>query len=287
MNKHPVSAFSLILLVVLISGCASTATALPPTNPPPTSIPSTIPPTAVGGITQVAVDIHQEGGPGAACTDGASYAVRLDMTSNGSTTAKYEVSATTASGQAPNGFFENFASPFVSDGLTFDSVQTQSVSLKLIGPYNSGSNDIVIRVRVNGGDWYDAALSCDTGKGSAGGDTGSTGGITNTSLKIVQEQGSGQVCSTETTYFVSLDITSNGPTTAIYEISATDGSGQVPDGVFDQFAAPFVEDRLVFDGAGTQTVSLRLTGPYSYPDTITLRARVNGGEFQLTQVSCN
>jgi len=43
----------------------------------------------------------------------------------------------------------------------------------------------------------------------------------------------------------------------------------------------------VFDGAGTQTVSLRLTGPYSYPDTITIRARVNGGEFQHAQVSCN
>jgi hypothetical protein len=209
------------------------------------------------------------------------------MTSNGSTTAKYEVNATTASGQSPNGFFENFAAPSVSDGVIFDSAQTQSVSLRLIGPYYSGANDLVIRVRVNGGDWYVAALSCDTGKGSAGGDTGSTGGITNTSLKIVQEQGSGQVCTADTTYFVSLEITSNGPTTAIYEISATDGSGQVPDGLFDQFAAPFVQDSLVFDGAGTQTVSLRLTGPYSYPDTITIRARVNGGEFQHAQGSCD
>lgn len=112
------------------------------------------------------------------------------------------------------------------------------------------------------------------------------GGITNVVVKVVQEQGSGEVCSAKATYFVTVDITSNGPTSAKYEISATDGSGQVADGVFDKFASPYVADGMTFPSAKTNTVSLRLIGPYSYPNSITIRTRVNGGTPQSTQVAC-
>lgn len=112
------------------------------------------------------------------------------------------------------------------------------------------------------------------------------GGITNTSVRIVQEQGSGAACTANATYFVNVDITSNGPTTALYEIDATDASGQVQDGVFDGFAAPEVRDSLTFNAAETQSVRLRLVGPYSYPDTITIRVRVNGGDWQQAAVAC-
>jgi hypothetical protein len=112
------------------------------------------------------------------------------------------------------------------------------------------------------------------------------GGITNTAVRIVLEQGSGAACTSKSTYFVYVDITSNGPTTAKYEISATDASGQVSDGVFDTFAAPYVSDGLKFTTAEMKTVTLRLVGPYSYPNTITIRVRVNGGDWQQAQVSC-
>lgn len=112
------------------------------------------------------------------------------------------------------------------------------------------------------------------------------GGITNTAIRIVQEQGSGDICTSKSTYFVYLDITSNGPTSALYEINATDASGQVGDGVFSNFASPGVRDALTFNVAETKTISLRLVGPYSYPAAITIRARVNGGEWKDAAVAC-
>lgn len=113
-----------------------------------------------------------------------------------------------------------------------------------------------------------------------------TGGITDTSVRIVQEQGSGAVCTADSTYFVYVDITSDGAATAEYVIDATDASGQVPDGVFDRYAAPEVRGSLTFKAAGTQSVSLRLVGPYSYPDTITIRVQVNGGDWHQANVVC-
>ncbi len=43
---------------------------------------------------------------------------------------------------------------------------------------------------------------------------------------------------------------------------------------------------LVFDGAGTKTVNLRFVGPYPYPDNITVRVRVNGGDWHSAKVGC-
>ncbi len=112
------------------------------------------------------------------------------------------------------------------------------------------------------------------------------GDITNTVVRIVQEQGSGTPCNANATYFVYVDITSNGPTTAHYRIDATDGSGQVPDGVFDGYTTPELTDTLTFQATETQSVQLRLLGPYSYPDTITIRVNVNGKNWPQASVVC-
>jgi len=118
------------------------------------------------------------------------------------------------------------------------------------------------------------------------GSTGADGKVTFVAIRTVQEQGSGAVCAAGTTYFVYVDITSDGPTKAQYRIDATDDSGQVPDGLFDTTNSPEVYDSLTLTAAETKTVSLHLVGPYSYPDKITIRVQVNDGAWQQVQVSC-
>ena len=104
--------------------------------------------------------------------------------------------------------------------------------------------------------------------------------------RIEQEQGSGDICTDSTTYFVYVDIASDGPATVEYRIDATDGSGQVPNGVFESNNTPEVKGTLTFEEAGTQTVILRLIGPYGYPESITIRVYVNDNAIEVP-LSCN
>ena len=114
----------------------------------------------------------------------------------------------------------------------------------------------------------------------------SGGNITTIVPQIVQEQGSGKVCAAATTYFVYVDISADGAATANYRIDATDDSGQAADGVFDSSGTPEVTGSQQFSAAGTQRISLRLTGPYSYPDKITIRVKVNAAQWQNVLVAC-
>ena len=114
----------------------------------------------------------------------------------------------------------------------------------------------------------------------------SGGKVTNVALQMVQEQGSGAVCAAGTTYFVYVDITTDGATTANYRVDATDDSGQVADGVFEDNGTPEVKGALTFSAAGTQRVALHLLGPYSYPDKITIRVKVNDAPSQSILVTC-
>jgi hypothetical protein len=104
--------------------------------------------------------------------------------------------------------------------------------------------------------------------------------------RIDLEQGSGDICTANSTYFVYVDITSDGPATVEYRVDATDGSGQVPNGVFETNNTPEVKGTLTFESAGTQTIILRLIGPYGYPDSITIRAYANDSVMSIP-VSCN
>ena len=116
--------------------------------------------------------------------------------------------------------------------------------------------------------------------------TAAEGGITNVSVLIVPESASGSPCSGTSTYAVSVDITSNGPTSAAYDVYLTDSSGQIADGTFDGFASPEVKDSLKFTAAGSQTVKLRVVGPFGYPDGITVRGSVNGNDFNPAKIDC-
>jgi hypothetical protein len=113
-------------------------------------------------------------------------------------------------------------------------------------------------------------------------DTGATGSITAASIAIVQEQGSGAICAANSTYFVYAYITANGATTANYEIHASSSGGQIPAGNLDSLSSGTV----TFDQAGDKTIAVRLTGPYSYPDDITVSLRVNDGKWYNTKLAC-
>ena len=113
------------------------------------------------------------------------------------------------------------------------------------------------------------------------------GKITAASVTIELEQGSGSACTADSTYFVHVVITADGPTTATYEIGST--AGQLPAGYFQDAnnnLSPYITGTVVFDQAGTKTINFRFVGPYPYPNDITVNLRVNGGEWHNTKLSC-
>ena len=112
------------------------------------------------------------------------------------------------------------------------------------------------------------------------------GAVTAASIDIVPEQGSGEACSAGSTYFVHAYVTTDGPTTASYEIGST--AGQIPAGYFEDNGelSYYVTGTLVFDQAGMKTINLRFVGPYPHPDDITVNLRVNGGEWINVKLYC-
>ena len=117
---------------------------------------------------------------------------------------------------------------------------------------------------------------------------GSNGRVTDTSIAIELERGSGSACTADSTYFVHAYITADGPTTASYELESS--AGQIPAGNFTigytTLVYPADYGNVVFDRAGTKTINLRFVGPYPYPDNITVMVRVNGGEWHSAKLSC-
>jgi len=114
------------------------------------------------------------------------------------------------------------------------------------------------------------------------------GKITAASIDIEPEQGSGPVCTPNSTYFVHAYLTADGPTTVTYEIDST--AGQTPAGFFqtsnDSDPSLSIPGTLVFDQADTKTVNLRFTGPYPYPDNITILLWVNRSDWYQAKLSC-
>jgi len=114
------------------------------------------------------------------------------------------------------------------------------------------------------------------------------GKITDQSITIELEQGSGMVCTANSTYFVHASISTDGATTATYEIGTT--AGQIPAGYFQTSptgpVSLYLTGMLAFDQAGTKTMDYRFVGPYPYPDDITVNLRVNGEEWYNTKLSC-
>lgn len=112
------------------------------------------------------------------------------------------------------------------------------------------------------------------------------GRVTATAIDIVQEQGSGEICTANATYFVHAYISADGPSTVSYEIGSS--AGQISAGYFDDNGtlSPYVTGTLRFNQADDKRVNLRFVGPYPYPSDIRVMLRVNDGEWVTTQLFC-
>ncbi len=174
----------------------------------------------------------------------------------------------------------------VEPGQTVD-IQVGMTSPPMKGNYRSywvlknGDGEIMpIAGGVNGNSFY---VEVNVNDGSV-----DTGAVTAASIEIVPEQGSGDACTTASTYFVHASISTDGPTTASYEIGST--AGQIPAGNFQNLdnngLSSFVTGAVVFDQAGTKTISYRFVGPYPHSNDITVNLKVNGGEWHNTKLSC-
>ena len=143
---------------------ATTATSVPATaSPTEVEQPATAstPVATEGKVTAASIAIELEQGSGTACTAGSTYFVHATITADGPATASYEIGST--AGQISAGYFEDpdthSLSPVVSGTLAFDQADTKTVHLRFVGPYPYPDNISVV-LRVNGGEFYTARLSC-------------------------------------------------------------------------------------------------------------------------------
>jgi len=178
----------------------------------------------------------------------------------------------------------------IQQGQTVAPGQTVEVSVGMIAPVDNGNytsywglkkedgNFIPIQGGTNGNSFY---VKIWVNNGVA------VGNITDQSISIELEQGSGTVCTANSTYFVHANITTDGATTATYEIGSS--AGQISAGYFQNAnnnLSPYITGTLTFDQAGTKTLNYRFVGPYPYPDDITVNLRVNSGEWYNAKLSC-
>jgi hypothetical protein len=179
----------------------------------------------------------------------------------------------------------------VQQGQTIAPDQTVDISVGMISPVDNGNYQsywglkkenaqlMPIQGGANGNSFY---LKIRVNNGTV------AGNITAASIDIQLEQGSGTMCTANSTYFVNAYMTADGPTTATYEINST--AGQIAAGNFQTSptgpVSPVVTGTLVFDQADTKTMGWRFVGPYPYPDDITVNLRVNGGPWHSAKLSC-
>ena len=178
----------------------------------------------------------------------------------------------------------------VQQGQTVAPGQTVDVSVGMTAPTDNGSyasywglkkvdgQFIPIQGDANGSSFY---IKIKINDGAA------FGNITAQSISIEPEQGSGAVCTANSTYFVHVSITADGPIPTSYEISSI--ASQLATGYFQDAnnnLSPYINDSVVFDQAGTRKIDYRFVGPYPDPSDITVKLRVNGGEWHNTRLSC-
>jgi hypothetical protein len=115
--------------------------------------------TADGKVTTASVNIEREEGSGAVCTADATYFVHASITADGPTTASYEIFSSAGQIAAGNFASNQGVSPAVDGSLVFTQAGTKNIDLRFIGPYPY-PNNITISLRVNGGEFYNTRLSC-------------------------------------------------------------------------------------------------------------------------------
>jgi len=179
----------------------------------------------------------------------------------------------------------------VPQGQTVAPGQTADVSVGMTSPVENGSyasywglkkvdgSFMPIQGGANGDSFY---VKFKVNNGVA------PGNVTAASIAIEPEQGSGQACSADSTYFVHATITTNGATRVTYEIDST--AGQTPAGYFETADGSdpslSIPGTLVFDQADTKTINVRFVGPYLYPDNITMLLWVNRSDWYQAKLNC-
>ena len=117
--------------------------------------------TVVGNITAASIVIEREDGSGTICTADATYFVHASITADGPITANYEINST--AGQIAAGYFQTSptgpVSVVVNGTVVFEQADTETLSLRFVGPYPY-PDDITVNLRVNGGAWHNTKLSC-------------------------------------------------------------------------------------------------------------------------------
>jgi hypothetical protein len=178
----------------------------------------------------------------------------------------------------------------LQQGRTVAPGQTLDVSVGMTSPVGNGNykaywglkngNGQVIPIQ-GGSDGNSFYVKIRVNDGSA-----DTGAVTATSIDIIQEQGSGEICTASATYFVHAYISTDGPTTVSYEIGSS--AGQISAGYFEDnnTQSPYVTGTLKFEQADDKKVNLRFVGPYPYPNNISVMLRVNNGEWVSTKLVC-
>jgi hypothetical protein len=256
--------------------CGSAAPQLAPTQPAATQ------PPAAAGCQDSAQYVSDDGMDGTAYAPNTPFTKTWKIKNTGTCTwdssyLAYYVSGATMS-QSP-------AYPIVPSGGQVAPGGVVDISVGMTSPSEPGDYNANWQLQDSAGKSLAQFYLKIKVKGQDSGGS-ATGTITNVIARIVQEQGSGAPCNANATYFVYVDITADGPASAEYQIYLTDASGQVPNGIFEDHAAPQADGTWTFDAAKTETVSLHVVGPYAYPDSVTVRVSVNGTAWQSATASC-
>jgi hypothetical protein len=246
---------------------------------------ATTAPAAAAGCTDSAIYVSDDGKDGTTYAPGTTFKKTWKIRNTGTCTwdsnyMVYYVSGTTMTQQP--------AYLLVPQGVKVAPGADVDVAMDMAAPNNPGDYRADWELRNPGGvSLVRFFLTLKVQNQSSGGSSGSSSGtITSATPQIVLEQGSGAACTNNSTYFVYVDITSNGDVTANYRIDLTDASGQVTNGVFDS-GSPEETGVLFLRSGETQRVSLHVVGPYGYPDGITVRVYVNDQSYGNVTVSCN
>ena len=179
---------------------------------------------------------------------------------------------------------------FLKQDQTVLPGQTVEISVGMTSPVENGSyrsywglkdkngQPISIQGGADGNSFY-VDIRVDDGSGDLG-------QVTATNVDIEPEQGSGEACTSKSTYFVHASITTNGAMSVSYEIGSS--AGQISAGYFQDANGQYsyATGTLIFDKADTKDINLRFVGPYPYPEDITIFLRVSGEEWSKVKLDC-
>ena len=179
---------------------------------------------------------------------------------------------------------------FLKQDQTVLPGQTVEISVGMTSPVENGSyrsywglkdkngQPISIQGGADGNSFY-VDIRVDDGSGDLG-------QVTATNVDIEPEQGSGEACTSKSTYFVHASITTNGAMSVSYEIGSS--AGQISAGYFQDANGQYsyATGTLIFDKADTKDINLRFVGPYPYPEDITIFLRVSGEEWSKVKLEC-